>query len=56
MRPPTWVLVLVVLWIAFGVVPILIVTLVRLKPGWRIADIDWGGQAGKLSDLFAHAK
>jgi len=33
-----------------------VVTLVRLKSGWRIADIDWGGQAGKLSDLFAHAK
>jgi hypothetical protein len=29
MRPPTWVLVLLVLWIAFGVIPILIVTLVR---------------------------
>jgi len=29
MRPPTWVLVLVALWIAFGVVPVLIVTLVR---------------------------
>jgi len=28
-RPPTWVLVLVALWIAFGVIPILIVTLVR---------------------------
>jgi hypothetical protein len=33
-----------------------VVTLVRLKPGWRIADIDWGGDAGKLSTLFAHAK
>jgi hypothetical protein len=29
MRPPTWVLVLLALWIAFGVIPILIVTLVR---------------------------
>jgi hypothetical protein len=29
MRPPTWVLVLAALWIAFGVIPILIVTLVR---------------------------
>jgi hypothetical protein len=29
MRPPTWVLALVLLWIAFGVIPILIVTLVR---------------------------
>jgi hypothetical protein len=29
MRPPTWVLLLLALWIAFGVVPILIVTLVR---------------------------
>jgi hypothetical protein len=29
MRPPTWVLVLLALWIAFGVVPILIVTLVH---------------------------
>jgi hypothetical protein len=28
-RPPTWVLVLVAVWIAFGVIPILIVTLVR---------------------------
>ena len=34
----------------------IIVTLVRLKPGWRIADIDWGGQAGKLSALFAKPK
>ena len=33
-----------------------IVTLVRLKPGWRIADIDWGGQAGKLSALFPGTK
>jgi len=29
MRPPTWVFVLLVLWIAFGVIPILILTLVR---------------------------
>jgi hypothetical protein len=29
MRPPTWVLVLLALWLAFGVVPILIVTLVH---------------------------
>jgi hypothetical protein len=29
MRPPVWVLLLLALWIAFGVVPILIVTLVR---------------------------
>jgi hypothetical protein len=29
MRPPTWVLLLVALWIAFGVIPILIVALVR---------------------------
>lgn len=30
-----------------------IVTLVRLKAGWRIADIDWGGDAGTLRGLFA---
>jgi hypothetical protein len=29
MRPPTWVILLLALWIAFGVVPILIVALVR---------------------------
>jgi|GEM_PF-378274 len=33
-----------------------VVTLVRLKPGWRIADIDWGRDAGKLSALYAHTK
>lgn len=33
-----------------------VVTLVRLRSGWRIADIDWGGQAGKLSALFPGAK
>ena len=30
-----------------------IVTLVRLKAGWRIADINWGGDAGTLGALFA---
>jgi len=29
MRPPTWVLLLLALWIAFGVIPILVVTLVH---------------------------
>jgi hypothetical protein len=29
MRPPTWVLLLLALWIAFGVIPILIVALVH---------------------------
>jgi hypothetical protein len=29
MRPPTWVLVLIALWVAFGVIPILVVALVR---------------------------
>ena len=30
-----------------------IVTLVRLTTGWRIVDIDWGGDAGTLRALFA---
>jgi hypothetical protein len=29
MRPPNWVLLLLALWIVFGIVPILIVSLVR---------------------------
>jgi len=29
----------------------IVVTLKRLKPGWRIQDIDWG-EGGKLSALF----
>jgi hypothetical protein len=29
MRPPNWVLLLLALWIAFGVIPILIVALVH---------------------------
>ncbi len=30
-----------------------IVTLMRLTVGWRIVDIDWGGDAGTLRALFA---
>jgi hypothetical protein len=29
MRPPAWVLLILGLWVAFGVIPILIVALVR---------------------------
>ena len=30
----------------------ILVSLKRLKIGWRIADIDWGGDSGKLSALY----